>query len=37
MTHPSEADLALYAGRDLDLFDRWRVGRHLECLGELHS
>jgi len=30
MTHPSEADLALYAGRDLGLFDRWRLGRHVE-------
>ncbi len=27
--HPELADLALYSGRDLPLFQRWSVGRHL--------
>jgi len=32
--HPSEAQLALFAGGDLDLLDRWRVSRHVhKCRG----
>ena len=27
--HPSESDLSLFAGGDLDLLERWRVSRHL--------
>lgn len=27
--HPSETQLALFAGGDLDLLDRWRVARHV--------
>jgi hypothetical protein len=39
MKHPSRADLALYAGGDLGLWQRLRVGRHaarcVECGSEL--
>ncbi len=32
MKHPNEADLALYAGHDLNFVSEWRVGRHVaEC------
>ena len=32
MRHPADSRLALFAGGDLALLDRWRVGRHLvEC------
>ncbi len=32
MTHPTESDLALYAGGDLPWFRQWRVARHVtEC------
>src|SRR3954463_6566105 len=32
--HPSETQLALFAGGDLDLLDRWRVSRHVHnCRG----
>jgi hypothetical protein len=30
MQHPDETTLALFAGRDLGLFARWRTRRHLE-------
>lgn len=29
MKHPNEADLALYAGHDLNFLTDWRVGRHV--------
>jgi hypothetical protein len=29
MKHPNEADLALFAGRDLNFISEWRVGRHV--------
>ena len=29
MRHPAEAELALFSGRDLGFWDRWRVGRHV--------
>ena len=34
MTHPRETSLALYAGGELGLFARWRVGRHLAACPE---
>jgi len=41
MKHPSEAMLALFAGRDLGFFARWRTGRHLagceRCRGEIET
>jgi len=41
MTHPSDTDLALYGGGDLKLWERWRVGRHVDncaqCSAELAS
>ncbi|HUS06368.1 MAG TPA: hypothetical protein VMZ52_08740 [Bryobacteraceae bacterium] len=41
MTHPSEKDLALFAGRDLHPYARWRIARHLHncpsCEDVLHS
>lgn len=41
MNHPSEATLALYAGRDLGLLAQWRTGRHLagcdRCRGEVEA
>jgi hypothetical protein len=34
MRHPNQAQLALFAGGDLGLWDRWRVGRHVSgCSG----
>jgi len=34
MKHPNEIQLALYAGGDLGLWDRWRVRRHISwCSG----
>ena len=39
MRHPNEIQLALFAGGDLGVWDRWRVGRHVSgcsaCEGEL--
>lgn len=39
MKHPGESELALFAGGDLGLLSRWRVGRHLRhcdrCRSEL--
>jgi hypothetical protein len=29
MRHPAESELALFSGRDLGLWSRWRVGRHV--------
>ncbi|MGA2136186.1 MAG: hypothetical protein ABSH50_28175 [Bryobacteraceae bacterium] len=41
MTHPSQSDLALYAGSDLGWLGRQRVARHLagcrECRGEVQA
>ena len=41
MTHPSESDLALYAGQDLGWFARWRTARHLArctaCRAEVEA
>src|SRR4051794_20186892 len=41
MNHPSEADLALYAGGDLPFIRSWRLGRHIQkcaaCSEELAS
>jgi hypothetical protein len=34
MSHPTEIQLALFAGGDLGLWDRWQVGRHVSgCSG----
>ena len=39
MSHPSEAQLALFAGGDLGFWDRWQVSRHVarcaQCSGEV--
>lgn len=41
MNHPSDATLALYAGRDLGFLARWRTERHLagceRCRGEVEA
>jgi hypothetical protein len=41
MRHPSEADLALYAGGDLRWLERWKIGRHVagcdRCRVELEA
>ena len=41
MTHPSETQLALFAGNDLPRFEQWRVRRHLRacgrCAGEVDA
>jgi hypothetical protein len=41
MTHPTQSDLALYAGQDLGWFSRRRVARHLagcrECRDEVQA
>jgi hypothetical protein len=29
MKHPDEADLALFAGHDLNFVSKWRIGRHV--------
>lgn len=29
MKHPNEADLALFAGHDLNFVSEWRIGRHV--------
>jgi hypothetical protein len=34
MKHPKEADLALFAGRDLHFVSEWRVGRHVSQCAE---
>ena len=41
MKHPDEADLALYAGHDLDFISKWRIERHVagcrECREAVDS
>lgn len=41
MKHPNEADLALFAGHDLNLVFEWRVGRHVarceQCRGTVDT
>ncbi|MGA2595289.1 MAG: hypothetical protein ABSH32_35800, partial [Bryobacteraceae bacterium] len=41
MTHPSQSVLALYAGKDLGWFARWRAQRHLagcrQCRNEVET
>ena len=41
MNHPGPDDLALFAGGDLGLLDRWRVGRHVRscvsCLRDVEA
>ncbi len=37
MKHPSEATLALYAGRDLGFLARWRIRRHLDRCEQCRS
>ena len=37
MKHPVEADLALFAGRDLNFLSEWRVGRHVSGCGECRA
>ncbi len=41
MTHPSQSTLALYAGKDLGWFGRWRAERHLarcrDCRSEVEA
>ena len=41
VTHPGEIQLALFAGGDLGLWDRWRVRRHVsrcsECEGQVQA
>ena len=41
MKHPNQVQLALLAGGDLGLLDRWRTGRHVSgcagCAGEVEA
>jgi hypothetical protein len=41
MKHPDEADLALFAGHDLNFLMEWRIGRHVsrceECRGNVDA
>ncbi len=41
LNHPNQTQLALLAGGDLGLWDRWRVNRHVsgcsDCATEVHS
>jgi hypothetical protein len=41
MKHPNEADLALFAGHDLNFIFEWRVGRHValceQCRGTVDT
>ena len=41
MKHPNQVQLALLAGGDLGLWDRWRTGRHVSgcasCAGEVQA
>jgi hypothetical protein len=41
MKHPNEADLALFAGHDLNSVREWRIGRHVarceECRGTVDA
>jgi hypothetical protein len=41
MNHPADFQLALYAGDDLNVWDRWQVGRHVaqcdSCRREIES
>jgi hypothetical protein len=41
MKHSNEADLALFAGRDLSFISEWRVGRHVarceQCRGTVDA
>jgi hypothetical protein len=41
MKHPSESQLALYAGGDLDILKRWRIRRHMggcrDCQSEVSA
>jgi anti-sigma factor RsiW len=41
MSHPNSSDVALFAGGELPLWKRWRVGRHLrqcpECRREVEA
>src|SRR5205809_5119674 len=37
MKHPVEADLALFAGRDLNFLSEWRVGRHVSRCGQCRA
>jgi hypothetical protein len=38
MRHPAETQLALFAGGDLSLWERWRVGRHVsQCTTCEHN
>ena len=41
MKHPNEADLALFAGRDLNFVFEWRIGRHVsrceQCRGTVDA
>jgi hypothetical protein len=41
MKHPDEADLALFAGHDLNFLMDWRIGRHVsgceECSGTVDA
>jgi hypothetical protein len=37
MSHPNEVQLALFAGGDLGLWDRWRVKRHVSRCSDCRS
>ena len=37
MKHPSEVQLALFAGGDLGFWDRWRIGRHISDCSTCQS
>jgi anti-sigma factor ChrR (cupin superfamily) len=37
MRHPDEFQLALFAGGDLGLWDRWQVGRHVSRCSTCES
>ncbi|MCC7174920.1 MAG: hypothetical protein IT159_06965 [Bryobacterales bacterium] len=37
MSHPSETRLALYAGRELGVWSRWAVSRHVSRCSQCHD
>ena len=37
LSHPSEADLALFAGGELGPLSRWRIERHIESCERCHA
>jgi hypothetical protein len=37
LRHPNEVQLALFAGGDLGLWERWKIGRHVARCSTCHS